>query len=158
MKKALPAILAVVILAVGIFWLLGDDIEHIPDTNGDDNYTLEVITDENIIALDTGSLGVSQQWDSITNTESYSSKCFTGVYEIFYENIITNRYEVTVNHAKVTGGNFKMVLLVNDEIVHTFTLNELTQTYILENVKGTVSLRIAGESAEFMFDYYLPGN
>ena len=50
-----------------------------------------------------------------------------------------------------------MVLCVDDEIVHTFTLNELSQTYVIENVRGTVSLRIAGESADFMFDYYTIG-
>ena len=32
-------------------------------------------------------------------------------------------------------------------------MNELTQSYTIENLSGTVSLRIAGESADCMLDY-----
>ena len=48
-----------------------------------------------------------------------------------------------------------MVLIHNGEIVHVFQLNEFTQTYTLEKPKGNVALRIAGESADFMFDYHI---
>ena len=131
-------------------------IEHIEDTNGAENFTLQTITDENIIRLDTGSRGVTETTNNITNTVTYSSKKFTGVYEIYGENIWTTRYEIIVNHARVDSGNFKMVLVVDDEIVHEFALNELTQSFVLENgVSGYVALRIAGESANFQFDYYV---
>ena len=152
-KKILPIVAAIVLVAVAAVWFLGDGLKHIEDTNGADNFELQTITDKNIIEMDIGSLNVNTSTDSIGNTETYSSNRFTGVYEVFTTNIITNRFEITVNHARVDSGNFKMVLCVNDEIVHVFKLNELTQTHVLENVKGTVSLRIAGESADFMFDY-----
>ena len=45
------------------------------------------------------------------------------------------------------------MLVYNDEIVHSFRLNELMQTYTLKKIKGTISLRIAGESADFKFSY-----
>ena len=154
-NKLLAAVAAVVLIAVAVFWFLGDDLEHIEDTNGADDYTLQTITDENICNLDMGALNVKQEESLIGSTVTWKSDCFTGVYEIFRENITTNRYQITVNHASVNTGNFKMVLCVDDEIVHTFTLNEMTQTFVLENVSGTISLRIAGESADFMFDYYV---
>lgn len=128
-------------------------LEHIEDTNGADNFELQQISDENICRMDVGALNVVESNDVIGDTVTYKSDKFTGVYEVFYENIVTNRYEITVNHARVDAGNFKMALCVDDEIVHTFALNELTQTFVLENVRGTVSLRIAGESAKFQFDY-----
>ena len=132
-----------------------DVIDHIEDTNGPEDFTLQTLTDENIIKLDVGARGVWETTDNITNTVSYSSDKFTGVYEIYGENIWATRYEITVNHARVDSGNFKMVLLVNDDIVHEFTLNELTQTLTIEDgVSGYVSLRIAGESAKFKFDYW----
>ncbi len=51
--------------------------------------------------------------------------------------------------------NEGVALCVDNQIVHTLTRNELTQTFVLEDVAGTVLLRIAGESADFSFDYNL---
>lgn len=153
LKKILTTVAVVVFVGVAAVWLLQSDVKHIEDTNGEDNYKLQTITDANIIKMDIGSLGSKSSTDSLTNTEKFYSNKFTGVVEIFNENIKTNRMEFMVNHAQVTKGNFRLVLVVNDEIVHDFELNELMQTHVLEDVSGNVSLRIAGESAEYMFDY-----
>lgn len=155
LKNILWTIFAVVMVAVFIVLFMNDDLKHIEDTNGADDYSLQTITDENICKLDIGAMNITEYEELIGETVTYKSDCFTGVYEVFRENMITNRFEIVVNHAKVSSGNFKMVLCVDDEIVHTFTLNELTQNFVLENVKGTISLRIAGESANFQFDYYV---
>lgn len=154
-KKILIGIGAIVLIVVAVVWFMQSDLEHIEDTNGADNYNLQTITDSNIINRDIGAMGLKISNSTITNTTSYSSEKFTGVEEIYGENIVANRMEFNINHASVTEGNFKIVLLVDDEIVHEFKLNELMQTYVLENPSGYVSLRIAGESANFMFDYYI---
>ena len=153
LKNLLWIALAVVVIVVAVFSFTESNLEHIDDTNGDADFTLQTITDKDISDLKMGALNVKTRDSALSPTTYYSDK-FTGVYEVYFENIITNRYEITVNHARVDKGNFKMVLCVDDEIVHVFTLNELTQTYVIENVSGTVSLRIAGESADFQFDYY----
>lgn len=154
-KKILVVICAIVIVVVAVIWFTQDGLEHIEDMNGADNYTLQQITDSNIINRDVGAMGLKTSTDSISNTTTYSSKKFTGVEEIYGINIKTNRMEFTINHARVDAGNFKIALVVNDKIVHEFKLNELTQTYVLEDVSGYVALRIAGESADFQFDYYV---
>lgn len=154
-KKILLGAGVIVFIAVFAIWMFSSDLEHIEDTNGADNYTLQQITDDNIINMDIGALNVGRKKSAISDTVTYSTKKFTGVAEIFTENIATNRFTITVNHAAVNSGNFKMVLVYNDDIVHEFKLNELTQEFTLENVNGTVSLRIAGESADFMFDYHV---
>ncbi len=154
-KKILAGVCAVVIVAVAGIWFFNDGTEHIEDTNGEDNFTLQTITDENIINRDIGAMGLNESKDSISNTTTYSSNKFTGVEEIYGTNIVGNRFDITINHARVDKGNFKIVLLENDEIVHEFKLNELTQTFTLENPSGYVALRIAGESADFQFDYHL---
>ena len=155
LKKILVPVLVVIFIAVCGIWMFSSDVEHIEDTNGADNYSLQQITDSNIINMDIGALNYSETTDNITNTTTYSSDKFTGVAEIYRTNIKANRLEITVNHAQVNSGNFRLVLVHNDEIVHEFTLNELVQSYTLENPNGTVSLRIAGESADFMFDYFI---
>ncbi|MBE6607909.1 MAG: hypothetical protein E7633_05105 [Ruminococcaceae bacterium] len=154
-KNVFFGLLVILIAGAAVWWMLNNSIDHIEDTNGGDDYSLCTISDENIINRDIGSKGLTESYDSISGTTTYSSKKYTGVDEIYGINISATRFEITVHHAQVDSGNFKIVLLVDDEIVHTFNLNELTQTYVMENVSGYVSLRIAGESAEFMFDYYV---
>ena len=55
MKKAL-CLLAAVLLCFGVSGCGGEGYE---DTNGADDFTLETITDENIINLDVGASGLS---------------------------------------------------------------------------------------------------
>ena len=153
-KKILLGAACVLMVAVAAVWFLSDGLtKHIEDTNGDKSFKLVTITDSNIINMDIGSMGLKETSGYITGTKTYSSNKFSGVAEIYGSNIYGNRFEITVNHARVDSGNFKIVLLEDDKIVHEFTLNELTQTYTLENPSGYISLRIAGESADFQFDY-----
>lgn len=153
-NKLFGIIIAIAVVAVAIFMFMGNDLEHIEDTNGAENFALQTITDANIINKDIGAVGgPNMSTDNISNTTTYSSEKFTGVAEIYGTNITATSMDIIVNHAGVTEGNFKLVLLVDDEIVHEFKLNELTQTYTLENPSGYVSLVIAGESANFEFDY-----
>ncbi len=155
LKKIFVLIGTAALIVVAAVWFLADGTKHIEDTNGPDNYNLQTITDSNIIKKDVGALGVSESWDAIGNTTTYSSKKFTGVYTIYETNIKGNRMDFSVNHARVDSGNFRLVLVHNDKIVHDFKLNELMQSYTLENPSGYVALVIAGESADFYFDYTL---
>ncbi len=152
-KKIFLGILAVVLVVVACVWMFNPNLEHIEDTNGAENYSLQQITDENIINMDVGALNFKKATTLLSDMPTYSSDKFTGVAEIFVENMVANRYDITVYNTVVNSGNFKIALVYNDEIVHEFKLNELMQTYTLKNVKGTVSLRIAGESADFKFSY-----
>lgn len=151
LKKLISFIVVVVFLVVFAIWMFSSDLEHIEDTNGA-TFQLQQITDSNIINMDIGALNVSKTKTPLSETE-YSSDKFTGVYDIFTTDIVGNRFDITLFNTVVNSGNFKVVLIHNDEIVHEFKLNELMQTYTLENPHGAVSLRIAGESADFEFAY-----
>ena len=151
LKKLISFIVVVVFLVVFAIWMFSSDLEHIEDTNGA-TFQLQQITDSNIINMDIGALNVSKTKTPLSETE-YSSDKFTGVYDIFTTDIVGNRFDITLFNTVVNSGNFKVVLIHNDEIVHEFKLNELMQTYTLENPHGAVSLRIAGESADFEFSY-----
>ena len=154
-KKAVVGIGVAVFIAVFAIWMLQSDLEHIEDTNGTDNYALQQITDSNIINMDVGALNLVEAKELFNNLPTFRSDKYTGVSEIYLDNLIANRFEITLYNTTVRSGNFRIVLVYNDEIVHEFKLNELMQTYTLENPKGTVSLRIAGESADFEFSYDL---
>ena len=153
LKKILLGIGIILVLGIFAVSMLTSDIEHIEDTNGADNYSLQQITDDNIIKKDIGALNLSETRSVLSNMPVYSSEKFTGVSEIYMTNIIGNRFDITVYNMVVNAGNFKIVLVHNDEIIHEFKLNELTETYTLKNPEGAVALRIAGESADFEFSY-----
>lgn len=154
-KKIFTFIGVVAFIAVFALWMLGSDLEHIEDTNGPDIYKLQQINDSNIIKMDMGALNVTQAEELFNNLPTFKSKKFTGVYELYKTNLVGNRFDITLYNTTVNAGNFRVVLVYNDEIVHEFKLNELSETYTLENPKGTVALRIAGESADFKLSYDL---
>ena len=155
-KKKLLTFVAIVFVIVFAFMFFSKgSIEHIEDTNGADNYTLQQITDYNIINMDIGAKNLTKETNVLSDLPTYSSKKFTGVEEIYMNNIYGNRFDITLYNTTVKAGNLRIVLLHNNEIVHEFKLNELTQSYTLENPKGTVSLRVAGESANFKLAYDL---
>lgn len=136
---------------IAVVWFLQDDLEHIEDTNGPDDYSLTTITDQQIIDKSVGALNVKQKKSLIGDTIEFSSDKFTGVYEILYDNYIgSSDFEINLYSFTVNEGNFKMVVIHDDEIVATLE-PDLMLDYRLENVKGKVSLVIAGESADFAF-------
>ena len=155
LKKILLVIGAATILGCFAFSMLTSDLKHIEDNNGADNYQLQQITDGNIINMDIGALNFSETKSILSDMPEYSSNKFTGVAEIYKNNIVGNRFDITLYNTQVNSGNFKIVLIHNDEIVHEFKLNELMQSYTLKNPNGSVCLRIAGESADFSFSYAL---
>ena len=60
-KNILWAFFALVMVIVFTMLFLNNDLEHIEDTNGLDDYTLQTITDENICKMDIGALNVRIQ-------------------------------------------------------------------------------------------------
>jgi hypothetical protein len=149
-KLFVPVILIAVIIA-GIM-LFNTDLENIEDTNGADNFELQTITDEDIAKIEMGSLNVGVSTNNITNMTEISSSKFTGVYEVLYTNLIgKSDFLLNIYDFQINSGNFKMVVVHDGEIVHTIT-PENAEEFLLEDISGTVSLVIAGESADFSFE------
>ena len=157
-KKLLPLLILVFAVVVGV-WLFMDTPDPIQDTNGPDDFSLTTITDENIIRQDMGArnpvavrnLSFDFGGITISNGVHFSSESFTGVYEIMYGNFLLNSdVTITLYDFTVESGNFKMCVVYDDEIVAVLEPGELVE-YRLEDVNGTVALRIAGESASYNF-------
>ena len=153
-KKNLPALLgAIALIVIAVFWFASSGLEHIEDTNGPEDTSLTTITDENIIQMDMGSIGGPERSRSILTGDGmeFSSEKFTGVAEILYDNFIgKSDFQLDLTNLTVNGGNFRMVVVHNDEIVAELE-PDMFVSFRLEDIKGTVSLRIAGESASFQF-------
>lgn len=168
LKKIVFGILGVVVVVVGIVLFLTNDLEHIEDTNGADDYSLTTITDEDIIKMEMGTLGgptISRSFFNIAGVSSndgveISAKKYTGVHEILYDDyLFASDFTLTIPSFTVSGGNVKLVVVHDDKIVETIEPGE-NITCSIEDVKGYISLRIAGESASYSicidgFDYDL---
>lgn len=160
MKDILWKVFALVLVVVVAVWFLMDDMEPIEDTNGPDDISLTTITDENIINLDMGALNAIKVSESdlqvggldLDPIVDFSSEDFSGVYEVLYNHFIGNSdVVIELDYLKVDSGNFKMVVLLDGEIVTTIEPSDEPISFRMEDVNGTVSLRIAGESASYSF-------
>ena len=60
LKKWLPIVLTVAVIAVAAVWFLSSPLEHIADTNGPADFSLQTITDDQICSLDLGALNVGK--------------------------------------------------------------------------------------------------
>lgn len=160
--KASPLLLLAVVVFLGVFlfWMMGSDAGPIEDANGSDDRSLVTITDDNIRNLDLGAyqpIGKSgaqlEVGGVLVGTDlAFSSKEFSGVYEVLYNNYFPGSdFVLRLNYLQVRGGNFRMVVLHEGEIVADIEPSDEPIELMLEDIGGTVSLRIAGESADYAF-------
>ncbi len=150
MKKVIIAIM-ILIMALA---LTGCGVE-IPDENGPDNFNLATITVDNIVNMDLGASSYSvspssEDEDYMTTMTKVKGKEFSGVAELYQTNLV-GKSDMTVylDNISVESGNFKVLVLLDDEIVHEFNNQEMLQECELRDVKGSLSVKIAGETANF---------
>lgn len=146
MKKFLALILGLVLLVS----LAGCDFASYEDTNGDSDYTLQHITEEDIIS-GTGFITVGTLTTTVNNTTTCKAQKLSGVTEIYSATLKEKDLTITLSN-KIIKGNAQLSLVVNDEIVHTFALNS-EETFSIENVSGSVDLKVAGEEAQYEITY-----
>jgi len=123
-------------------------------TNGIEDYTLQTITDENIMKLNIGASGLTcstGRKDIVPFNGKYSSGNYNGVDRIFhYPNFDRkSEFTVTINNLNVKSGNFKIVIINNEKIICEAPLNIKEEQFNFENIVWTFSIHIAGENAEF---------
>ena len=143
------------------FFLGGTKAEHIEDTNGPDDYSLAVITEEDIFAkgVKTAKGGPKTKTSkgqlfglSVSSGTTYFAEKFSGQY-IIEEWNFWGKSDLVFNiyNYEVAGGNFKMYFASEDKILETIEPGAeiYFEKYDLE--PGYYQLIIVGESAEFSF-------
>lgn len=152
-KKIFAIICAVVLAAVAALWFIKDGTTHIEDTNGPEDFSIQTITDQQIIDRSVGSIGGPTISRGILTGDAveFSAEKFTGVYEILYDNFIgKSDFDLSLLNYEIRGGNFKLVVVHEDKIVAELEPDMFVE-YRLEDISGYISLRIVGESASFKF-------
>lgn len=143
MKKIFILIMMIMMLS-----LTSCDFGQIEDTNGDDDYSLCYLTDEDILNSKSSSK-VGSVSSRINNEGTTKAKKMSGVETILN---IDEIYEtkLTINF-KVEKGNGVVTIVKNNQIVHILKANE-TKTFILLP-GGKYTVKIAGESCQFELSY-----
>ena len=159
-KNILWIVFAVALVVVGAIWLFaGTQLEHIEDTNGADNYSLQTITEQDVVEHNMGTKGSvnkrETRFGNISNGIKYSSKKFTGVHRLYTATIIEGSdIYVSLAGFEIREGNFACYIVFDGEVVGKIEPDDFaTAEFIIENVEKTASLEyfIAGESASFEF-------
>ena len=120
---------------------------QIEDTNGEENFDLVTITDQNIIEGMNVVTFASVKTAS-GNKESLSVGKLSGVLDLYTGTAAGETVILTVD-CNATAGNARLVMVYDGKIVHEFDLHKQGQKFVLENAKGDFALKIAGESAAF---------
>lgn len=144
-------IMAIAILGFAVYAFLTSDLKHIEDTNGPDNHKLAVITDEDIIRQEMGSLNVRKSTGLLNDGITFKSDKFSGVYRVLSTNLFFNSdFHMELSGFYVNGGNFRMCVVCNDEIIAEVEPGMFPEV-LLHDLNGDFQLVIAGESADFEF-------
>lgn len=147
------AVIIFVIIVGRMLWNQMQELKGIKDTNGAEDFTLQTITDENIIKQDLGMKGgLHVRNSSLGNDVIISADRFTGVYEILNTNTIgISDFAISFSEFSVRSGNFKAVVVSNGKIVKVieFTNDDVSLNCIVNDLNGDVRLVIAGEEADF---------
>lgn len=163
-KNILLGIAVVIFLAVFAIWMFaGPKPDHIEDTNGGDNYALQTITQQDVVAMEMGARGSIQEHEvqysfaglNISDGIRYSSEKFTGVQMIYMTTILKGS-DILVDLAEfeITEGNFAFYVVLDDEVIGQIVPDENGMAeFLMENIEKTGELRyiVAGESASFTF-------
>lgn len=139
------------LLVLTLLSLASCSVTTYEDTNGEDDFSLQTITDEDIIK----GVNTSQFFTSTSSsdgTTTCKAKTMSGVVELYEGKRENEGIKIDVS-SEITKGNARLVLVFNDEIVHDFDLNGKDQSFVMENVTGKFSLRIAGESTGYSVTY-----
>lgn len=162
LKDRLMVIVILVALVGGFIYSQIDAMEHIEDTNGPDDYSLAVITDEEIAAKgrkvcvggpDTSRSKTTFLGVTTTSGTTYFSDCFSGIRLLDSWNIISGDLFFNLYGYEVTGGNFQMCIVHDGQVIATIEPTADGDVYFVMNDvdPGVYDLYIAGESAAFEF-------
>jgi len=133
------------------FIIAGCSLGQIEDTNGTEDFTIQTFTDSDITSNRSSRTTFNSSIITYNNNTKVKIGKFSGVYEL--ESFKVSNQTLVFNiESSCTNGNFRIVIICDDEIVNDVKINS-NETITIENTNGTYSLKIIGESAKISVDY-----
>lgn len=148
MKRITSLLLALIMICLP---LCACDLGQIEDTNGEDDYSLCSLTDEDIVKKTTSSVTSTLVKNTKNGVTTVKVGKLSGVTELDVFNPIQNK--VLAVTAAPESGNVRLVLVRDETIVCDVPLNGTETLLALSAAEGRYSFRAAGESASFRLTY-----
>lgn len=138
----------IILMLILMFICTGCSLNTIEDTNGADNYELNVITDYDLVkGYNTSSLGSVHS--NIGNTYKIKIKKFSGV-EVFYDDTLKTGEKINISITNnVNEGNFIVFILFDNQLINKFEANSTEDYEFTAPNSGNIEIGYAGESANF---------
>lgn len=121
--------------------------DHIEDINGEDNYSLAELTEDDILSSKSN-LSLLSIFTTTPSGGNASIEKFSGVRNITE---IKNKNKIIINF-KLDNGNAALCICSKTKILYYFNINEENQEYVI-NTNEKLYLRLAGESAKVEIKY-----
>lgn len=145
--------LSATLIIFSVLYVTGNVAVPYEDTNGPDDYSLQVLTDQDILhGVD--HIKIASATIKHNKLTTCTAKTMSGVETLFEASMDNETFRILVS-CKIDKGNARLVLVVDEKIVHDFALNEENQLFVMKNVCGKIYLRLAGESAGYSVTYQL---
>ncbi|MCI5745444.1 MAG: hypothetical protein MR270_04095 [Erysipelotrichaceae bacterium] len=122
-----------------------NNLSHIEDINGEENTTLNTLTNDDLLSNTPHALFNMSVRNSVNNKTKFSCDKFSGVSDLV-EYTITKETTFKVN-AKILKGNGDIFVYQKQKRVQDINF-PYDGNIIINNVTGKISFRIAGESAK----------
>ena len=147
MKRVVCWMLAILFACV----LTGCGADMYADTNGAGDFSLQTLTDHDILHV-RRCVRVMSSTKRFGNKTVCKTKTMSGVTDLYKGYLRGEDFQITVS-SEFTKGNARLMLVLEDAILHDFALSGEGQTFRIPAAKGRVYLRVAGESTGYRVEY-----
>lgn len=123
-----------------------NNLNHIEDINGEDDYSLNTLTEKEVLTKNPHALFFKSLTTEKNKKFKFSCEKFSGVSDIISYNLNENNDYLFIVNATINSGNGEILVYKDGKRIASIDWS-LNQEIKLENIKGKISFRIAGESA-----------
>lgn len=140
----------IIIICLSIF-ITGCSYGQIEDTNGDEDFSIETISDEKIKKGPNTRFVIKSKRTNKNNISTVKIEKFSGIYLLKTTKVSNQTLTFNID-STVEKGNFRIVIVKDKEIIKDFLIN-CSDSHTIDNAVGNYLLKIVGESAKFTIDF-----
>ena len=141
----------IIIFLIFSLLLTGCEYGQIEDTNGEEDYSIQTITDDRIKEGPNTRFVINSKWSTKYNVTTIKIEKFSGIF-LLRTILVTNKTLTYEIDSIVEKGNFKIVIVKNNEEIINVLINS-TELVTINDAEGKYQIKAVGESAKFKMSF-----
>lgn len=141
----------IIIFLIFSLLLTGCEYGQIEDTNGEEDYSIQTITDDRIKEGPNTRFVINSKWSTKYNVTTIKIEKFSGIF-LLRTILVTNKTLTYEIDSIVEKGNFKIVIVKNNEEIINVLINS-TELVTINEAEGKYQLKAVGESAKLLMNF-----